>query len=314
MKNSQKLTRRSLLTAGMATSLAVPSVFSQQLSTLPLPKTDRKRVLRLAHLTDVHVFSELSAEEGFAKCLNHVQSQDDQPELILFGGDNVMNVDGEGRSTADDQLRIWNKTLKDHCSLPYKITIGNHDILANDPVDGKKWAVDSYALPNKYYSFEQAGWKFIVLDSTYPLEKGYKGQLDNEQMAWLGETLDHTSSTTPICILSHIPILAPCCFFDGDNEKTGDWIVPNSWMHIDARSMKDAFYKHSNVRLCLSGHIHLVDTMSYLNVNYACNGAVSGAWWGGANQEFNPGYALVDLYDDGTSSVEFINYGWIAKS
>jgi 3',5'-cyclic-AMP phosphodiesterase len=314
MKTIGKLSRRCLLTTGLATSLCVPSAFSQPQVTQPSPRPNRKRVLRLAHLTDVHVYSERMSAQGFAECLNHVQAQHDQPEMIFFGGDNVMNVDGDGRNTADEQLRIWNKVLKDHCSLPYKIVVGNHDVLANNPVDGKRWAVDSYGLPNRYYSFEQAGWNFIVLDSTFPLEEGYKGRLDEEQRQWLEKTLNKISKTTPICIISHIPILSPCCYFDGENEETGDWIVPGSWMHIDARYLKGVFYRHPNVRLCLSGHSHLVDTATYLNVTYACNGAVSGAWWEGANQEFNPGYALVDLYDDGSSRIEFVNYGWIAKS
>lgn len=314
MEISGKTSRRSVLTAGLAIPLAVPSAFSQQHSIAPQPNPNRQRVLRFAHLTDVHVFSERQSEQGFAECLHHVQNQNDQPEMIVFGGDNVMNVDGDGRNTADEQLRIWNKVIKDHCSLPYKIVVGNHDVLANDPVDGKKWAVDSFALSNRYYSFEQAGWKFIILDSTYPLEQGYKGRLDGEQMMWLDETIRETSPNTPICIISHIPILSPSSFFDGDNEKTGDWIVPGAWMHIDARQIKDLFFRYPNVRLCLSGHIHLVDTATYLNVTYACNGAVSGGWWRGPCQEFHPGYAIVDLYDDGASQIEYVNFGWIARS
>jgi len=312
MKPTNQLSRRNLLAAGLTTAVS-GSAFAQQESIQPAPSQNPKRVLRFAHLTDAHVYAERAADEGFAKCLEHAHALPDQPEMIIFGGDNVMNVDGSGRDTADEQLAVWNRVIKNHCSLPHKNVIGNHDILANNPVDGKKWAVDAFELPARYYSFEQAGWQFVVLDSTDPLESGYKGRLDEEQMAWLAETLENTAASTPVCIVSHIPILAPCCYFDGNNEKTGDWVVPGAWMHIDARAIKDLFYKHPNVRLCLSGHIHLVDTMTYLNVNYACNGAVCGGWWRGPNQEFKPGYALVDLYDDGTSNVEFVTYGWEAK-
>ena len=34
-------------------------------------------------------------------------------------------------------------------------------------------------------------------------------------------------------------------------------------------------------------------------MTYCCNGAVSGAWWGGNYQETKPGYAIIDLYPDG---------------
>ncbi len=87
-------------------------------------------------------------------------------------------------------------------------------------------------------------------------------------------------------------------------------MVPGSWMHIDARRIKDLFLKHPNVRLCLSGHIHLVDRVEYLGVTYLCNGAVSGGWWKGANQECNPGYGLVDLYDDGTFENRYVEFPW----
>jgi hypothetical protein len=83
-------------------------------------------------------------------------------------------------------------------------------------------------------------------------------------------------------------------------------------MHVDARKLKDMFLEHSNVKACLSGHIHLVDRVDYLGVSYYCNGAVSGAWWDGDYQECAPGYALVDLYDDGSVENVYVTYGWKA--
>ena len=154
-----------------------------------------------------------------------------------------MNVDGEeGAERAGIQLDLWKNVLQDHCTLPHRTVIGNHDVLRNHPVDGKAWAVDAYELKNRFYDFDQAGWKFIVLDSTSPNslrggESGYKGLLDEEQYAWLEQTLNRTPATTPICIVSHIPILAACTFFDGDNEETMDWVVPGAWMHVDARKL-----------------------------------------------------------------------------
>ncbi len=306
---SHEMNRRDLIKAGAAlgaasltgTSLAIPS---RVVAVAP------KRSLRLAHLTDVHVQKAKAGGEGFATCLSHVQNQIDKPELILFGGDNVMNVDGGGRDSAAEQLGIWKSVLKSDCSLPTHIAVGNHDVFANHPVDGKKWAEDAYALPKRYYSFDRSGWRFVVLDSTAPSEGGYKGRLDDEQFDWLERTLRDTPAATHVCVLSHIPIMGVCVFFDGKCEKTGDWVVPGSWMHIDARRIKDHFRKHPNVKLCLSGHIHLADVSTYLGVTYACNGAVSGAWWDGLYHEFDAGYALVDLYDDGTSKVEFVTYGW----
>lgn len=306
--------RRSVLTAGAVAGAGI--LTGRASASAATGARAARRSLRLAHLTDVHVQQEKGGGEGFAACLRHAQAQADKPELVLFGGDNVMNVDGGGRDTAAKQLGVWKSVLKNECSLPSYTAVGNHDVLANHPVDGKKWAQDSFGLERRFYSAQRAGWKFVVLDSTMPEGGGgggYKGRIDDEQFDWLERELRDTPATTHVCVLSHIPIMGVCVFFDGENEKSGDWKVPGSWMHIDARRLKTLFAKHTNVKLCLSGHIHLADTATYLGTTYACNGAVSGAWWGGLYHEFDAGYALVDLFEDGTSKVEFVTYGWKAR-
>ena len=59
-------------------------------------------------------------------------------------------------------------------------------------------------------------------------------------------------------------------------------------------------FKGHNVRLLASGHIHLVDRVEYLGMTFVCDGAVSGAWWNGANQEFTEGRGVIDLWHDGS--------------
>jgi hypothetical protein len=41
-----------------------------------------------------------------------------------------------------------------------------------------------------------------------------------------------------------------------------------------------------------------------------CGGAVCGAWWNGANGGFNPGYRVLDLFDDGSFETQYIEWGW----
>ena len=286
-------------------------------SAAPAPKRDAKRVLRLAHLTDTHVQPERAGDEGFTACLKHVQSLEDPPTFILFGGDNVMNVDADGNTgeRADQLIGVWNAVLKAHCKLPHTTCIGNHDILGLKQDTGKAWAVEQFGLEGKYFSFDRAGWHFIVLDSTTPLETGgYTARLDEDQFKWLENDLKDTPTDRPVLVLSHIPIITVTSFFDGNNEKTGNWVVPGSWMHIDARRIKDLFNKHPNVRLCLSGHEHLVDQAIYNGVTYCCNGAVCGGWWKGNYHECAPGYGVVDLYEDGTFHNQYVVYGWQAKA
>src|SRR5690606_23551047 len=119
---------------------------------------------------------------------------------------------------------------------------------------------DILGLEKPYRSYDRNGWHFIVLDSVFPKATGgYTARLDDEQFEWLKGDLASVKSTTPIMVTSHIPIIAACPMFDGDNEKSGNWQVPGAWMHIDARRIKDEFRKHANIKLCISGHIHLID-------------------------------------------------------
>ncbi len=297
--------------------------FAEPTMTPAAQKAIRKRALRIAHLTDVHIQPEREAAKGFAACLHHVQSLKDRPDLILNGGDAIMDAFAVGRDRTKQQWDLWHNVIRTDCSLPVESCIGNHDVWGWNKTKsectgaedryGKKWALEAMKLPERYRSFDRAGWHFIVLDSVFPSGEGYVGKLDEPQYEWLVDNLKKTPSDTPILILSHIPILSACVFYDGELENKDGWSVPAAWMHTDTRRLKDLFFKHRNVRVCLSGHLHLVDRVDYNGVTYLCNGAVSGNWWKGTHQECEAGYAVVNLYTDGTFDREYIPYGWIAK-
>ncbi len=89
---------------------------------------ERKRVLRVAHLTDVHVQPELRAPEGMAACLRHVQTSADKPDLILSGGDHVMDCVRQTRDRTQVQWDLWKRISSAENSIPIRSCIGNHDI------------------------------------------------------------------------------------------------------------------------------------------------------------------------------------------
>lgn len=274
-------------------------------------RTHSRRVLRLAHLTDTHVLPDRGADLGLTDALRHAQAQ--TPDVILFGGDLIMDALKKEKDDVFAQWAVWDRVVQAELKTPSRACLGNHDIwgwgfrdrpaITRDPQFGKAMALERLALPDRYYSYDQAGWHFVVLDSMQPqttTRHTYTARLDEEQFAWLARDLAAVPATTPVCVLSHIPILAACTFLDGENEKTGTWVVPDAWMHLDARRIKTLFRQHPNVKLCLSGHVHLADEVTYLGVRYLCNGAVSGGWWKGPYQEFGPAYAVVDLFEDGS--------------
>ena len=111
---------------------------------------------------------------------------------------------------------------------------------------------------------------------------------------------------TPVLIMSRIPILTATLMVE--DNIVNKWEMHGGDMHTDTAKIIRLFYKHPNVRLCLSGHIHLRDKVVYNKVTYICNGAVSGAWWEGNKRETAPGYGLIDLYDDGSFEEAYLNY------
>ncbi|UOQ68807.1 hypothetical protein [Hymenobacter volaticus] len=79
-------------------------------------------------------------------------------------------------------------------------------------------------------------------------------------------------------------------------------------MHTDTAKIINLFYQHPQVKLCLSGHLHLRDKVVYNDITYLCNGAVSGAWWKGKLRETAPGYGLIDLYAGGEFTERYVTY------
>jgi 3',5'-cyclic-AMP phosphodiesterase len=273
--------------------------------------SSRRRVLRAAHLTDIHVGPEKGAPVGMANALRHVQSLADPPDIILFGGDCIGDALYTPMEHVLPQWDIWDRVLKAEVKLPSYQCLGNHDIygwmqrhrpgIEQDPAYGKPLALERLGLERGYYSFDRAGWHFVVLDSMqyHANNWGFVGLLDEPQFQWLEQDLVATPAATPVCVLSHMPILSAAAFFDSKLDPERNWSVPGASMHIDALRLKDLFFRHPNVKVCLSGHLHLIDDVTYLGVRYLCNGAVCGGWWKGKHQEFDPAYAVLDFYDDG---------------
>lgn len=273
----------------------------------------KKRSLRVAHITDVHLKDKFNAPAKFAKCLHHLQQQNPKPDLILNGGDFVFDMNKENIDTINAQWNLVTNVYKQECSIPTHSCLGNHDIWWNEnnkgqAVYGKQYALDRLQLAKPYHSFTQGGWKFIVLDSVHlDIDNTwYIGKLGDEQFSWLENELKTTDPKIPVLVLSHIPILTATNLVD--DGVVNRWVMYGGDMHTDAAKLIRLFYQHPNVKLCLSGHIHLRERLLYNNVTYICNGAVSGAWWEGNRHETAPGYGLIDLYDDGTFEEQYVNY------
>lgn len=299
-------------TAAVISSNLLPSVsFAEDIT--------RKKPIRFAHLTDIHVKPGIIPETGMAKAFQHVQQLTSKVDFIINGGDAIMDALEADKQKTQIQWDLFKNILQKENSLPLYHTIGNHDVWGwfikeskpdNDRLYGKAWVVETLEMKNRFYSFTKGNWHIVVLDSTQLNPAGgYIGKLDDTQLEWLQQELANTPPDKFICIVSHIPILSICSglFFD-KTEPNGDFKIQRNLMHTDFLVLKKIFAKFSNIKVCISGHIHLQDEVNYLGIKYYCNGAVSGNWWKGSFQEFAPAYAVMELFDDGTSKRTMIKY------
>ena len=58
----------------------------------PIGALTRPKSFRIVHITDIHIQPELHAGDGFALCVKKIQSLNPKPDLIITGGDHVMDV------------------------------------------------------------------------------------------------------------------------------------------------------------------------------------------------------------------------------
>ena len=302
---------------GLASAAAILPVFKSQARAAMITPAQPNRCVRAVHLTDIHIETTDRAEYGFRAALRSIRQLTDKPDFLLNGGDAIMNEITENPESLSAEWGLFHSILKEENELPVYHCIGNHDLKNFILPDAshsqaKQYALQQYGLQKPYYHFKQNEWHFLVLDSihghtTFP---GYYGKIDDEQMTWLRQELASIPAKEFVCIMSHIPILAICTLFDGSGVKHRQWNVPDNSLHADAAALRDLFFQYPNIRCCLSGHIHLVDHVNYLGIDYYCNGAVCGSWWKGKHQQFAPSYSVMNFYDDGSTERELVYYQW----
>lgn len=255
-----------------------------------------KPALTIAHITDVHIRPENGIPARFRKCLEEVKRK--KVDFFLNTGDSIHAADYKDitRERVLEQWAAWDECKSGFDGYELYTCIGNHDPWwaapsKDDEMYGIGYVVKRANMPHRYYSFSKKNWHFMVLDGNNP---GIS--LDEEQLTWLRKELQAVPKGHFVLLMSHYPILTVTASWEGGQHK-------------DHKLLKELFYEHKDkVRVCLSGHQHLLDAAVYNNVHYYCNGAMSGFWWDkgdaksaqpGYYQETPPGYAVLKLYEDG---------------
>ncbi|MDR2845451.1 MAG: metallophosphoesterase [Puniceicoccales bacterium] len=265
---------------------------------------DAKPVLSLVHITDVHIRAEYDAPERFRAMLRHIRLTNPDVELFLNSGDTIFPPYNEqpAHEVAEARWRLWQECLADTLAgITLRNCLGEGDLYASadgtDAAQIRPYALRQLGMESAYYSFSRKGWHFCVLDSNHAGD----GVLGPRQMAWLKSELEHNRHR-PVLVLSHCPIAAFCT------------VPARTHFHRDSEEILALFNANPNVKLCLSGHTHLLDRVWYNGVKFCCNGAVSGHWWESGDdgrsacRQTPPGYALVDLYANGSTRCEYVPF------
>ena len=293
---------------------------SAQAAGLPPQSAAPARALRFAHFTDLHITPDRPSEPGMKMAFAAAQA--DGVEMILTGGDLIMDSYATRRAQVDREWALFHQLFREHCKVPVEHCLGNHDIMGfcrskselsgEEPDFGYRRPLAELGLSERWRSFDRNGWHFIVLSSVEAdpdNECSYLAKLNDAQRAWL--EADLAKNTLPTVVVSHIPIVTVTPHIRGESEvEAKATTISGGLVHLDAAPIHGMFRKAGTVKLVLSGHTHLIDRCEADGVTYCCSGAVCGGWWKPHKTYCEPTFALIDLFRDGSFRYEIRPTGW----
>ncbi len=269
--------------------------------------------LRVAFLTDVHARTEWDTPVALAQAARAVNAQ--RPDLVIAGGDLI--TDGFQSAAAAVEPR-WEAYLQMHRAITAQVepVIGNHDLVAASPEDGSPASADprgrfrmAFGLERTFRSLRAGGYLFLFLDSILVAgqPEPYLGRIDDRQLNWIESELRLVDSSTPIVIVSHIPLMTG--FYQATESPTA--AAPANRVVVNGREVIRLFEDH-NLLLVLQGHLHVDEMLRWQNTTFITGGAVSGKWWRGSWHGTGEGFGVLTLRRDRVDW-EYLGYGWDAR-
>ncbi|OUI95832.1 metallophosphoesterase [Acetobacter indonesiensis] len=305
--------RRSFLRNSGVAGLVTATTFSQSPAFALAPQRPPLKPhepFNFLFITDTHIEPELNAAVGCHDCF--VQASKEKADFALHGGDHVYDSMKVSRARSLALRDLYTETAQT-LHLPVYNTIGNHDcmgiynesdVLASDPLYGKKFYQDRFGPT--YYSFDHKGVHFIVLDSIgITDDHSYEGRIDEAQLNWLRQDLEHMPVGTPVIVSVHIPLVTAMEDYDAPPKQAPKHMgirVINAWEVVD-------LFDHYNVLAVFQGHTHVLETVQWHGVPYITGGAVSGNWWHGTRLGTPEGYMVVQV-ENGRVTPSYRTYGF----
>lgn len=270
---------------------------------------------RFAYLSDLHSLPDWGCPEALALLSRQINQS--KPDFILIGGDLVQ---GGFRSTVEVMEPRWEVFLKFRQSLnaPSFCAAGNHDLVhAQNPdfttasADPRQSFREKLSLRQVYQSYDIAGQHVILLDSVQPIagdKWGYEGRIPEEQMQWLRDDLKHVAPTTPIILVTHMPVFSS--YFQATMGSTT--APPPSLILVNGMEVINLF-AHHNLQAVLQGHLHVNETIHWNNLPYITGGSVCGKWWSGPQYGTPEGFGTVRLRPQQPVEWAYHSLGWKAR-
>ena len=252
-------------------------------------------------LTDAHIQPELDGIHGVDLAMQRGRTI--KADFAIQGGDHVFDALAVSKDRASQLFDQYAKTEQD-LGLKVHHTIGNHDIFGvqvasgvgpGDPDYGKKMYADRFGPT--YYSFDQKGVHFIVLDSVQIVDRNYVGRVDDEQIAWLTKDLAAQPTGAPVIVATHMPLVTAIAYYQDPQPKMTPLFVENG------PAVMRVLEGH-NMLAVLQGHTHVNEQVLWKGVPYITSGAVCGNWWKGARMGSPEGFTVVTV-DKGKVSTRY---------
>ncbi|GAB3652413.1 hypothetical protein GCM10028791_21920 [Echinicola sediminis] len=231
---------------GLASLYFAPAAFS----------AENKDAISFGVITDLHhdiMHDSMERLDAFVREMNR-----ESPDFIIQLGDFCVP-----KKDNKSLLDTWNKFggKKFH-------VIGNHD---TDGGYSRDQVVEFWEAQGKYYSFDQNGFHFVVLDGNEHNESpdrpaGYARYISKEQLDWLAKDLDATELPTVVF-----------CHQGLDNDLGGLENGTTTRYTLEQANESAGFQK---VVLVLSGHHHQ-DYYNHINgIHYVQINSASYQWLG----------------------------------
>lgn len=239
-------------------------------------------------VSDTHLVADTSLEsyginpyQNLERIITHISRLSPPPAFVMFTGDLI----------SDDEPQSYRhlKLLTDRLPSPVYFAMGNHDL--RRPFRHVVLGEESPGCEPYCYTFDAAGYRFVVLDSL--VEGEVAGSLDAAQLAWLDTTLTDSSQQPTVVFMHHPPV------------PTGvDWLDAYTFGNRD--DLLDILAQHRQVQRVFFGHVHMPIQITERGVQFTS--VPSSAYqfgdtvtapkvWSGS-----PGYGIVHLFEEQLSS------------